>query len=71
MRSSVPKEGMLHSKEEESYLSMFDQELSLKMAKWYNVVGAEIVTLLHDVHENLSMATISTQNPDSLAKVYR
>lgn len=33
MRSSVPKEGMLHSKEEESYLSMFDQELSVKMAR--------------------------------------
>jgi flagellar protein FlgJ len=33
MRASVPKEGMLHSKEEESYLSMFDQELSLKMAR--------------------------------------
>jgi flagellar protein FlgJ len=33
MRSSVPKDGMLHSKEEESYLSMFDQELSVKMAR--------------------------------------
>ena len=33
MRASVPKEGLLHSKEEESYLSMFDQELSVKMAK--------------------------------------
>jgi Rod binding domain-containing protein len=33
MRASVPKEGMLHSKEEESYLSMFDQELSVKMAR--------------------------------------
>lgn len=33
MRSSVPKDGMLHSKEEESYLSMFDQELSVKMAQ--------------------------------------
>lgn len=33
MRSSVPKEGLLHSKEEESYVSMFDQELSLKMAR--------------------------------------
>jgi flagellar protein FlgJ len=33
MRASVPKEGLLHSKEEESYLSMFDQELSLKMAR--------------------------------------
>lgn len=33
MRSSVPKDGMLHSKEEESYLSMFDQELSVKMSR--------------------------------------
>ncbi len=33
MRASVPKEGMLHSKEEESYLSMFDQELSVKMSQ--------------------------------------
>lgn len=33
MRSSVPKDGLLHSKEEESYLSMFDQELSVKMAR--------------------------------------
>lgn len=33
MRASVPKEGMLNSKEQESYLSMFDQELSLKMAR--------------------------------------
>lgn len=33
MRSSVPQEGLLHSKEEESYASMFDQELSLKMAR--------------------------------------
>ncbi|PKN32001.1 MAG: hypothetical protein CVU60_12910 [Deltaproteobacteria bacterium HGW-Deltaproteobacteria-18] len=33
MRASVPKEGLLKSKEEESYLSMFDQELSLKMSR--------------------------------------
>jgi flagellar protein FlgJ len=33
MRASVPKEGMLHSKEEEGYLSMFDQELSVKMSR--------------------------------------
>lgn len=33
MRASVPKEGLLHSKEEESYLSMFDQELSVKMSQ--------------------------------------
>lgn len=33
MRASVPKDGLLQSKEQEGYLSMFDQELSLKMAR--------------------------------------
>lgn len=33
MRSSVPKDELLHSKEEEGYLSMFDQELSVKMSQ--------------------------------------
>ena len=33
MRSSVPKEGYLHSKEEEMYLSMFDRQFSEKMAE--------------------------------------
>lgn len=33
MRKSIPKEGYLHSKEEDSYLSMFDQEFSKKMAQ--------------------------------------
>lgn len=32
MRSSVPKGGYLHSREEEMYQSMFDQEFSKKMA---------------------------------------
>lgn len=32
MRSSVPKEGYLHSKQEEQYLSMFDNDFSKKMA---------------------------------------
>jgi len=33
MRASVPKEGLLNSKEQESYMSMFDQELSVKMSQ--------------------------------------
>jgi Rod binding domain-containing protein len=33
MRKSVPKEGFLHSKEEEQWLSMFDQEMAAKLAK--------------------------------------
>jgi murein DD-endopeptidase MepM/ murein hydrolase activator NlpD len=32
MRQTVPQEGYLHSREEEMYLSMFDEELSRKMA---------------------------------------
>ena len=32
MRQTVPQEGYLHSREEEIYLSMFDEELSRKMA---------------------------------------
>lgn len=32
MRKSVPKEGYLHSKDEETYQSMFDQELAKKMS---------------------------------------
>lgn len=33
MRNTVPKDGYLHSKQEEMYLSMFDQEMSNKMAE--------------------------------------
>ncbi len=61
MRSSVPKEGMLHSKEEESYLSMFDQELSLKMAR---SGGLGLADMLHaNLSERLldaSKDTVST-----------
>lgn len=32
MRATVPKNGYLHSQQEEQYLSMFDQELSQKLA---------------------------------------
>jgi Rod binding domain-containing protein len=33
MRDTVPKEGILHSKQEDFYLSLFDTEMSRKMAK--------------------------------------
>jgi len=33
MRQSVPKEGYLHSREEDMYLSMFDRELAQKMSE--------------------------------------
>jgi murein DD-endopeptidase MepM/ murein hydrolase activator NlpD len=33
MRSSIPKDGLLHSKYEDQYLSMFDQEMADKISK--------------------------------------
>lgn len=48
MRSSVPKEGYLHSKEEEAYVSMFDQELMKKMS------AAGGIGLGKMLYENLS-----------------
>lgn len=48
MRESVPKEGYLHSKEEESYVSMFDQELMKKMS------AAGGIGLGKMLYENLS-----------------
>ena len=33
MRKTVDKDGYLHSKEEESYVGMFDQEMSIKLAQ--------------------------------------
>ena len=48
MRSTVPKEGYLHSKEEEAYVSMFDQELMKKMS------AAGGIGLGKMLYENLS-----------------
>jgi flagellar protein FlgJ len=62
MRSSVPKEGMLHSKEEESYLSMFDQELSVKMA------GSGGIGLGDLLYENLSKRLVDASRDTSSAK---
>ena len=62
MRSSVPKEGMLHSKEEESYLSMFDQELSVKMA---HSGGIGLGDLLY---ENLSQRLVNASRDTASAK---
>lgn len=45
MRSSVPKEGYLHSKQEEQYLSMFDNDFSKKMA---DSGGIGLADMLYD-----------------------
>lgn len=58
MRASVPKEGMLHSKEEEQYLSLFDQELSLKMARSGGIGLSDM--LFSSLSERLAMASKNT-----------
>ncbi len=62
MRSSVPKDGMLHSKEEESYLSMFDQELSVKMA------GSGGIGLSEMLYANLSERLVNASRDTASAK---
>ena len=62
MRSSVPKEGMLHSKEEESYLSMFDQELSLKMSRSGGIGLGDLL------YENLSQRLVNASRDTSSAR---
>ena len=61
MRSSVPSEGMLHSKEEQSYLSMFDQEMSIKMAR---SGGIGLSDLLYD---NLSQRLLNASKDTDAA----
>jgi len=62
MRSSVPKDGMFHSKEEESYLSMFDQELSGKMSR---SGGIGLSDLLYD---NLSQRLVNASRDTDSAR---
>lgn len=58
MRSSVPKEGLLHSKEEENYVSMFDQELSVKMARSGGIGLGDM--LYANLSERLTLASRDT-----------
>jgi len=64
MRSSVPKEGILHSKEEESYVSMFDQELSVKMARSGGIGLADM--LQASLSERLAQASQDTHGKTEL-----
>lgn len=62
MRSSVPKDGMLHSKEEEGYVSMFDQELSVKMARSGGIGLSDML------YANLSERLVNASRDTSAAK---
>jgi len=43
MKQSVPKEGYLHSKQEDSYMGMFDKEFSEKMAQAGGIGLADMI----------------------------
>jgi len=43
MKSTVPKEGYLHSKQEDSYMAMFDREFSEKMAQAGGIGLADMI----------------------------
>lgn len=45
MKQSVPKEGYLHSKQEDSYMGMFDKEFSEKMAQAGGIGLADVIFL--------------------------
>ncbi|MDY7001585.1 MAG: rod-binding protein [Thermodesulfobacteriota bacterium] len=60
MRASVPKEGYLHSKEEEIYLSMFDVEVSKKMSSAGGIGLGDL--LFEQLQQQLSDAGSKTSN---------
>jgi peptidoglycan hydrolase FlgJ len=58
MKATVHKEGYLHSKEEQAYMGMFDQELSKKLA---DSGGMGLGDMLYaHLHERLSKASDAT-----------
>ncbi|GAB1409137.1 hypothetical protein MASR1M90_02910 [Desulfovibrionales bacterium] len=64
MRASVGKEGLFTSKEGESYVSMFDQELSVKMAR---SGGIGLATMLEEsLSERLAQASQDTRGQAQL-----
>ncbi|MGE4297833.1 MAG: peptidoglycan DD-metalloendopeptidase family protein [Desulfovibrionaceae bacterium] len=67
MRANVPKEGYLHSKEEDYYLSMFDDEMSKKMASAGGMgLGDMLYGQLKQQLASASRATSPAAVPDPL-----
>ena len=60
MRNTVPKEGYLHSKHEDKYLSMFDREFAEKMAAGGGIGLADMIyEQLSEKLKNTSRETLS------------
>lgn len=63
MRDTVPKEGYLHSKEEESYVSMFDHELSKQLA---DSGGIGLADMLYDQLKRQAKDASRSTSPGSV-----
>ena len=60
MKQSVPKEGYLHSKQEESYMAMFDRDFAEKMAKAGGIGLADMIyDQLSEKLKEVSKTTLS------------
>lgn len=60
MKSTVPKEGYLHSKQEEQYMSMFDRQFAEKMAQAGGIGLADMIyAQLSEKLKNTSRTTLS------------
>ncbi|MFP4071740.1 MAG: peptidoglycan DD-metalloendopeptidase family protein [Desulfovibrionales bacterium] len=58
MRSTIPKEGFLHGKQEEFYLSMFDHEIARKMAEGQGMGIGRM--MFEQLKERLDEASVTT-----------
>jgi flagellar protein FlgJ len=60
MKQSVPKEGYLHSKQEDSYMAMFDRDFAEKMAKAGGIGLADMIyAQLSEKLKEVSKTTLS------------
>lgn len=60
MQQSVPKEGYLHSKQEDSYMAMFDRDFAEKMAKAGGIGLADMIySQLSEKLKEVSKTTLS------------
>lgn len=60
MKQSVPKEGYLHSKQEESYMAMFDKDFAEKMAQAGGIGLADMIySQLSEKLKEVSKTTLS------------
>ncbi len=68
MRASVPKDGILDSKEQEQYVSMFDQEISVKMARSGGIGLGDM--LYSSLQDRLKNASKDTSSPKALEPLH-